>query len=85
MAVLSGFDERAEVLLATRRPKLPAAFEPSLPLQARRFYWPGTDGPATLGDPPIVQAAGMSGKIILFPSNHFAAFPAAGFEAGDGS
>ena len=71
--------------LAARRPKLPAAFEPPLPLQTRRFDRPRTDGPATLGDPPIVHAAGVFGKIILFPPNRFAALPAASFESGDGA
>ncbi len=80
LTVLPGFDEGAQMAQAVRRPKLATAFEPPLPLPTRRFHRPGTNRPATLGSRTIIQASGMSGKIVLFPPDDFASLAPTGFQ-----
>lgn len=60
MAVLTGFNQSAEVLLSPSRPELAAEFEPPLPLQTRRFHRAGPDGPAAFGHRLIVHSSRMA-------------------------
>lgn len=84
MTVLTCFDECTKVVLSLRRSKLATALKPALALEAGGFNRARTNGPTASGRGLIIHAAGMFGKIILFPSNDFTTLTAPSFECGDG-
>ena len=84
MTVLACFDHGAQMTQAQWRPRLAAAFEPALPLQAGRFHRTGANRPAAVGDRAIVHPGRVSGKVILFAADDIARRAMSGFESGDG-
>ena len=80
MTILEGVGQSTQIAQTCWRPKLAAAFEPPLPLAARRFDRPRTHRPTPSRDGLIVHPPGVSGKVVLLPPDHLATWSATGFQ-----
>jgi hypothetical protein len=63
--IAAGLIQGAQVAKEARGPELARTFEASLVLVTGGFHRSTADRPATLGDRLIVQAPGVTGKIVL--------------------